>query len=54
MLRFGKTKVAEKELNFMVQQRLKISDVNIDDIVISRLVETRNNFKYLTGYLDVS
>ena len=28
----------------------KIWDVNIDNIVISKLVETKTNSKYLTGY----
>ena len=27
-------------------------DVNIDNIVISKLVETKNNSKYFIGYLD--
>ena len=27
-------------------------NVNVDNIVISRLIETKNNSKYLTGYLD--
>ena len=36
MLRFGKTKVARE----------------IDNVAISKLVETKNNSKYLIGYLD--
>ena len=31
---------------------MKISDVNVDNIVISKLVETKTNSKYLIGYLD--
>ena len=31
---------------------VKIWDVNVDNIFISKLVETKNNSKYLTGYLD--
>ena len=27
-------------------------DVDIDNIVISKLIETKNNSKYLTGYSD--
>ena len=27
-------------------------DVNVDDIVITKLVKTKTNFKYLIGYLD--
>ena len=39
MLRFGETKVA-------------IWNVDVNNIVISKLVETKNNSKYLIGYLD--
>ena len=28
------------------------SHVNVDIITISKLVDTKNNFKYLLGYLD--
>ena len=42
MLRFGETKVAKE--NFL--------DVNIDNIVISKLIEIKTNSKYLVGYLD--
>ena len=42
MLRFSKTKV-EKE---------KIWDTYVDNIVISKLIETKNNSKYLIGHLD--
>ena len=31
---------------------MKIWDVNIDNILISKLVKTKTNFKYLIGYLD--
>ena len=31
---------------------IKICDVNVYNIVISKLVETKNNSKYLIGYLD--
>ena len=31
---------------------IKIWDVNTDNIVISKLVKTKTNFKYLIGYLD--
>ena len=31
---------------------MKIWNVNADNIVISKLVETKNNSKYLIGYLD--
>ena len=31
---------------------LNIWDVNVDNLVISILVETKTNSKYLIGYLD--
>ena len=31
---------------------MKIWDVNVDNIVISKLVKTKTNSKYLIGYLD--
>ena len=51
MLRFCKTKVAEKEL-YGPKKPIKIWDDHVDNIVISKLVETKNNSKYLTGYFD--
>ena len=45
MLRFGKTKVARKEL-YGAKKSLKIWDVNNADN-ISKLIETKNNSKYL-------
>ena len=37
----------------MLQKKtLKIWDVNVDNIVISKLVKTKTNSKYLIGYLD--
>ena len=31
---------------------MKIEEVNIDNIVISKLIETKTNSQYLIGYLD--
>ena len=31
---------------------VNIWDVNVDNIVVSKLTETNNNSKYLIGYLD--
>ena len=31
---------------------MNIWDVNVDNIVVSKLIETNNNSKYLIGYLD--
>ena len=37
----------------MLQKKLiKIWDVNVDNIVISKLVKTKTNSKYLIGYSD--
>lgn len=37
----------------MLQRKnIKIWDVNFDNIVISKLTETKNNFKFFIGYLD--
>ena len=51
MLRFGKIKVA-KEKFYGAKKPIKIWDVNVDNIVISKLIERDNNSKYLIGYLD--
>ena len=40
-----------KEIFYEAQIPLKIQDVNIDNIIISKLVETKNNSKYLIGDL---
>ena len=32
--------------------QIKIFDINVDNMVISKLVETKNDSKYLIGYLD--
>ena len=37
----------------MVQKKpIKVWDVNVDNVVISKLIETKNNSKYLIEYLD--
>ena len=51
MLRFITRKVVKEEF-CPAKQPLKIWDVNVDSIVISKLTETKNNFKCLIGYLD--
>ena len=51
MLRFGKTKVAKGKF-YDAKRPINIWDVNVDNIVILKLVETKTNFKYLIGYLD--
>ena len=51
MLRFGETKIA-KEKFYGAKKPLNSWDVNVDNIVVSRLIETNNNPKYLNGYFD--
>ena len=51
MLRFGETKIA-KEKFYAAKKPIKVWDVNADNIVISNLVKTKTNSKYLIGYLD--
>ena len=51
MLKFGKTKVA-KETFYIAKKPIEIWNVNADNIIISKLVEAKNNSKNLIGYLD--
>ena len=37
---------------FSCKKTRKIRDVNIDNIVVSKLTEGKTNSKYLIGYLD--
>ena len=51
MLRFGETKVT-KEKFFAAKKPIKTWDVNINNIVVIKLVKTKSNSNYLTGYID--
>ena len=51
MLRFGKTKLI-KEAFYGIKMSVTIWDVNVDNIVISKLVGTKNKSKHLFGYSD--
>ena len=51
MMRFGDKKVAE-EMFYAAKETIKIWDVNVDNIVIPKLVKTKTNSKYLIGYSD--
>ena len=54
-MRFEERETAKKRFNAAKQPLgKKIWDVNADNIVISKLVQTRNNFKCLIGYSDNS
>ena len=46
MLRFRETKVREEEF-YGSKKTMDICDVNVNIIIISNLVETKNNSKYL-------
>ena len=51
MLRFGETKVS-KERFHAAKKPIKIWDVNVNNIVITKLVKTKTNSKYSIWYLD--
>ena len=51
MVRFGK-KIIAKDKFYAANIPIKIWDVNLDSIVISKLVKRKPNSKYLIGYLD--
>ena len=51
MLRFGETKVAKEEFHG-AKEPIKIWYVVDNNTVISKLIETKTNSKYLIGYLD--
>ena len=52
MLTFGKTKVTKKKEFLWRKKLIKIWDVDVDNTVISKLIETKYNSKYSTGNLD--
>ena len=47
----GKTEIAKEKL-YAAKKPIEIWDVNVDNIVISKLVKTKTNSNYLIGYLD--
>ena len=51
MLIFNEIKVAKEEF-YGLKKPTNIWDVQVDNIVISKLVETKSNNKYLIRYLD--
>ena len=48
MVRFGEKEIA-KEKFYAAKKPIKIQNVNIDNIVIWKLIETKTNSKYLIG-----
>ena len=51
MLRFSKTEVPKEEF-YGANKPIKIWNVIVDNIVISKLLQTKNISKYLIEYLD--
>ena len=51
MLRFREKKIA-KEKFCAAKKPVNIWNVDIENIVISKLIETKTNSKYMIGYLD--
>ena len=51
MLRFGEKKIA-KEKFYVAKKPIKIWYVNVDNIIISKLIETKTNSKYFIRYFD--
>ena len=51
MLTFGKTKVA-KDGFYVAKTPVKVWDINVANMVISKLVEVKNYSFHLIGYLD--
>ena len=51
MVRFREIKIA-KEKFYAAKRPIDIYDIYVDNIVISNLVKTKTNSKYLIGYLD--
>ena len=50
MLRFRETE--EAKTVYGTKKPINIWDVNVDNIIVSKLVETKANSKYLIEYLD--
>ena len=50
MLRFREKKTP-KETFYVLKKPIKIWDVNVNDIAVSKLVKTKTNLKYLIGII---
>ena len=48
MVRFGEKEIAKKKF-YAAKKAIKFWDVNVDNIVISKSIETKTNSKYLIG-----
>ena len=51
MMRFEDREIA-KEKFYASKRPITVRDVNVDNIVISKLLKTKFDSKYLIGYLD--
>ena len=51
MVKFRNTEIAKEEF-YVAKKPIKIWDVNVDNIIISKLFKTKTNSKYLVGFLD--
>ena len=51
MVRFGDREIA-KEIFYAAKRSIKIWDIQVDNIGISKLVKTKANYRYLIGQLD--
>ena len=49
MLTFRETKVTREKFYAATNKTIKVWDVNVDNIVISKLIETKTSSKYLIG-----
>ena len=49
MLKYGETKLAKEKI-YVAKNLINTWDVNVENIVFSKLVETKTNSKYLIGY----
>ena len=52
-MRFRKTKVTKEKI-YATKKPIKIWDINVDNIVISKLLKTKIDSKYLIWYLDIA
>ena len=50
-MRIGETKIV-KETFYAAKRPVKTWDINVDNLVISKLIKTKTNCNYFTGYLD--
>ena len=51
-MRYGEAKKQQKEEFYAAKKPIKNWNVNVDNILISKLVKTNTNSKYWIGYSD--